>query len=221
MVLPQPGWLDAAQKVIRPRSPHQIVRDHEVLIGVIRLNGGLSLNERNYHILVTLTNALGDSRWYHGVVASVPHDHELAASQLLSPLSVHGHAADLLTINEAVVILGFQPWDPILLNDLLDLRDPSLALSFLLPTTIQLLVACDFSRLCLLRCQRGLRLGGRAAVTGQVATLGGLVARILRRRTILARTLTRRRLGTVAELPLLLLLCRLARLFLGHEAGRQ
>ena len=78
-------------------------------------------------LFVAFADPLRRFLWHYCVVSFVAYDYELTAGQFLTALCIDRHPADLLAVNEAVVILGLEPGDPVLLNDLLDLSDAGLA----------------------------------------------------------------------------------------------
>src|ERR1700744_6239655 len=73
----------------------------------------------------------GRSR-YDCIMPLVANDCELSAHELLPPLRVDCHSADLLAVYEAVEILSLQPRKSIPLDQLLDLGEHCLAVRLFL-----------------------------------------------------------------------------------------
>lgn len=209
------------------RLPHQVVGDDGILVGIVLIDGrgrGVVQDDR---LRITLTDAGRDLRRHDFVMLLVTNDGQLAVDQTCTQRGIHRNPADLLLVDEPVSLVTLDLRQAVLLDDLLDLSDPRPALGLVLTAAIQLLVALDLRFVCLLR------LGFRRRLL-PLSIRRSLLCMDLRRRLLRRwlrspldcnRRLRRPRAALtrfrvmLAELPLLFLLLRLARLFLSDEPG--
>src|SRR5262249_44812815 len=85
--------------------PGQIIRDHEVLVGIVRVNGLLTGVQRDHGMLVALTNAGHGFGGHQGVTAPETGDRQLAAGQATAQLGGNRDAPDGAAVDETVGVV--------------------------------------------------------------------------------------------------------------------